>query len=137
MIELTLDMAERAAKAALAKAKALGTVMTASVVDESGRTVLIMRGDGAGFLSTDTSRAKAMAAANFKKPTKELGDMVMKGSAFWSAAPAVLKGEVLPSIGAVPITKGGKVIGAIGCGGGTGDQDHECAVAGAEALGGS
>jgi uncharacterized protein GlcG (DUF336 family) len=134
MIELTLDMAERAAKAALAKAKALGTVMTASIVDESGRTVLIMRGDGAGFLSTETSKAKAMAAANFKKPTKELGDMVMKGSAFWSAAPAVLKGEVLPSIGAVPIMKGSKVIGAIGCGGGTGDEDHECAVAGAEAV---
>jgi uncharacterized protein GlcG (DUF336 family) len=134
MIELTLDMAERAAKAALAKAKTLGTVMTASIVDESGRTVLIMRGDGAGFLSTETSKAKAMAAANFKKPTKELGDMVMKGSAFWSAAPAVLKGEVLPSIGAVPIMKGGKVIGAIGCGGGTGDEDHECAMAGAEAV---
>jgi len=134
MIELTLDMAERAAKAALAKAKTLGTVMTASIVDESGRTVLIMRGDGAGFLSTETSKAKAMAAANFKKPTKELGDMVMKGSAFWAAAPAVLKGEVLPSIGAVPITKGGKVIGAIGCGGGTGDEDHECAVAGADAV---
>jgi uncharacterized protein GlcG (DUF336 family) len=135
MIELTLDMAERAAKAALAKAKALGTVMTASVVDESGRTVLVMRGDGAGFLSTETSRAKAMAAANFKKSTKELGEMVMKGSSFWSAAPAVLKGEVLPSIGAVPITRGGKLIGAIGCGGGTGEQDHECAVAGAEAVG--
>jgi uncharacterized protein GlcG (DUF336 family) len=135
MIELTLDMAERAAKAALAKAKALGTVMTASVVDESGRTVLIMRGDGAGFLSTETSKAKAMAAANFKKPTKELGEMAMKGSSFWAAAPAVLKGEVLPSIGAVPITKGGKIIGAIGCGGGTGEQDHECAVAGAEAVG--
>jgi glc operon protein GlcG len=135
MIELTLDMAERAAKAALAKAKSLGTVMTASVVDEAGRTVLIMRGDGAGFLSTETSRAKAMAAANFKKSTKELGEMVMKGSSFWSAAPAVLKGEVLPSIGAVPIAKGGKIIGAIGCGGGTGEQDHECAVAGAEAVG--
>jgi uncharacterized protein GlcG (DUF336 family) len=128
-------MAERAAKAALAKAKGLGTVMTASVVDESGRTVLIMRGDGAGFLSTETSKAKAMAAANFKKSTKELGEMAMKGSSFWSAAPAVLKGEVLPSIGAVPITKGGKIIGAIGCGGGTGEQDHECAVAGAEAVG--
>ena len=134
MIELTLDMAERAAKAALAKAKALGTVMTASVVDEAGRTVLIMRGDGAGFFSTETSRAKAVAAANFRRPTKELGEMALKGSAFWAAAPAVLRGEVLPSIGGVPITKNGRVIGAIGCGGGTGEQDHECAVAGAEAA---
>jgi uncharacterized protein GlcG (DUF336 family) len=136
MIELTLDMAERAAKAALAKAKALGTVMTASVVDEAGRTVLVMRGDGAGFFSTETSRGKAVAAANFRRPTKELGEMALKGSAFWAAVPAVLRGEVLPSIGGVPITKGGKVIGAIGCGGGTGEQDDECAAAGAAAVGG-
>lgn len=134
MIELTLDMAERAAKAALAKAKALGTVMTASVVDEAGRTVLVMRGDGAGFFSTETSRAKAVAAANFRKPTKELGEMALKGSAFWAAVPAVLRGEILPSIGGVPIIKGGKVIGAIGCGGGTGEQDDECAAAGAAAI---
>lgn len=134
MIDLTLDMAERAAKAALAKAKTLGTVMTASVVDESGRTVLIMRGDGAGFFSADTSRKKAVAAANFRKATKELGEQAAKGSPFWAAVPAALAGEILPSIGAVPIVKDGRVIGAIGCGGGTGDQDHECAVAGAEAA---
>ena len=137
MIELTLEMAERAAKAALAKAKALGTVMTASVVDEAGRTVLVMRGDGAGFFSPQTSHAKAVAAANFRRSTKELGEMALKGSAFWAAAPSVLKGEALPSIGAVPLMKGGKVIGAIGCGGGTGEQDHECAAAGAEAIGAS
>ena len=136
MIELTLDMAERAAKAALAKAKTLGTVMTASVVDEAGRTVLVMRGDGAGFFSPDTSRAKATAAANFRRPTKELGELAQAGSAFWAAMPVVLRGEVLPSIGGVPITKGGRVIGAIGCGGGTGEQDHECALAGAAAVGG-
>jgi glc operon protein GlcG len=134
MIDLTLDMAERAAKAALAKAKSLGTVMTASVVDEAGRTVVIMRGDGAGFFSPDTSRKKAVAAANFRKATKELGEQAAKGSPFWSAVPAALAGEILPSIGAVPIVTGGRVIGAIGCGGGTGEQDHECAMAGAEAV---
>jgi uncharacterized protein GlcG (DUF336 family) len=49
--------------------------------------------------------------------------------------PAALAGEILPSIGAVPIIKAGRVIGAIGCGGGTGEQDHECAEAGAAAAG--
>jgi glc operon protein GlcG len=137
MIELTLDMAERAAQAALAKAKSLGTVMTAAVVDESGRPVVLMRGDGAGFFSTETSRAKAVAAANFRKSTKELGEQAAKGSPFWAAVPAALKGEILPSMGAVPIMKNGKCIGAIGCGGGTGEQDHDCAVAGAEAAGGA
>ena len=90
---------------------------------------------GAGFFSPQTSHAKAVAAANFRRSTKELGEMALKGSAFWAAVPAVLRGEILPSIGGVPITKGGKVIGAIGCGGGTGEQDHECAEAGAAAVG--
>jgi uncharacterized protein GlcG (DUF336 family) len=63
MIELTLDMAERAAKAALAKAKQLGTVMTASIIDEGGHTVLIMRGDGAGFFSPVRRRSARRLAA--------------------------------------------------------------------------
>ena len=110
-------------------------IVSASVVDESGRTVLIMRGDGAGFFSPETSRKKAVAAANFRKPTKELGEQAAKGSPFWAAVPAALAGEILPTIGAVPIIRAGRVIGAIGCGGGTGEQDHECAEAGAAALG--
>ena len=39
MIELTLEMAERAVKAAQARAQALGTPMTVTVVDEAGRLV--------------------------------------------------------------------------------------------------
>jgi glc operon protein GlcG len=132
MIELSLEVAERAAKAALAKAKELGTVMTVAVVDESGRTVLVMRGDGASFFSTETSRAKAVTAANFRRPTKEIGELVHNSPEFWTAAPAVLRGEVLPSMGGVPIVKNGHVIGAVGCGGGKGEQDHACALAGAE-----
>jgi glc operon protein GlcG len=46
----------------------------------------------------------------------------------------VLGGQALPSIGAVPVTSGGKLIGAVGCGGGTGEQDHLCAEAGAAAI---
>jgi uncharacterized protein GlcG (DUF336 family) len=53
---------------------------------------------------------------------------------FWAAVPAVSRGEALPSTGAVPIVGGGRVIGAIGCGGGTPDADHECALAGAAAV---
>ena len=52
------------------------------------------------------------------------------------AVPSALRGEVLPSHGGMPITVKGRVIGGIGCGGGTGEQDHECAVAGAATLAG-
>jgi uncharacterized protein GlcG (DUF336 family) len=54
---------------------------------------------------------------------------------FWGNVADVVPGQILPSIGAVPIRAQGRVIGAIGCGGGTGEQDHECAVAGAAAVG--
>jgi uncharacterized protein GlcG (DUF336 family) len=135
MIDMTLEMAETAVKAAQAKARGLRAPMTVTVVDEAGRLVLSARGDGTGFFSTETSRAKAMAAASFKKRTAELADMVAKGG-FWSIAPTVLQGQILPTLGGSPIMRGGRLIGAIGCGGGTGEQDQECSDAGAAAVAG-
>jgi uncharacterized protein GlcG (DUF336 family) len=76
-----------------------------------------------------------MAAASFKRRTAELADLVAKGG-FWSIVPTVLHGQILPTLGGSPITRSGRVIGAIGCGGGTGEQDQECADAGAAALAG-
>ncbi len=134
MIEIKLELAERAVKAALAKAGELGTSMTVSVVDEAGRLVLCARGDGAGFFTPETSRAKAVAAAAFRRPTKDMGELREAAPAFWGNVATVLEGQGLPSIGAVPITSQGQVIGAIGCGGGTGEQDHICAEAGAATV---
>jgi len=134
MIEMTLEIAEKALRAAQGKAKALNSPMSVTVVDEAGRLVLAARGDGTGFFSSDTSRAKAMAAAAFKKPNSELAPMVAKGG-FWAIVPTVLKGEILPTLGGAPIVLGGRVIGAIGCGGGTAEHDQECADAGAAAAG--
>jgi uncharacterized protein GlcG (DUF336 family) len=135
MIEMTLEIAERAARAALAKAAAMGIPMTVSVVDEAGRLVLTLKGNGTGFLTTETSRAKAAASAAFKRSTREMVEGAKTNPVFWSIMPTVARGEILPSTGAVPIVAGGRVIGAIGCGGGSPDQDHECAQAGAEAVG--
>jgi len=136
MLEMTLELAERAARGSFAKAASMKVAMTVCVVDEAGRLVLIMRGDRTGFLTTDTSRAKAVASAAFRRPTRELVEMQKANPVFWSAVPAVSRGEALPSTGAVPIIVGSRVIGAIGCGGGSPEEDHECAVAGAAAAGG-
>jgi glc operon protein GlcG len=136
MIDLTLAMAETALRAAQAKAKALGAPMTVTVVDEGGRLVLCARGDGTGFLTPDTSRAKATAAAAFRRSTAELTAFGAKGWGFWQVMPIVAQGEVLPTLGGAPIAIGGRVIGGIGCGGGTGEQDQECADAGAAAVNG-
>ena len=133
MIQMTLQVAEIAVHAAQDKAKALGTPMTVTVVDEAGRLVLSARGDGTGFFTPETSRAKAVAAAAFKRPTKELADLVAQGG-FWALVPTVLQGQALPTLGGTPIVSGGQVIGGIGCGGGTGLQDQECSDAGAGAV---
>jgi len=133
MIQMTLQVAEIAVRAAQDKAKALGTPMTVTVVDEAGRLVLSARGDGTGFFTPETSRAKAVATAAFKRPTKELADLVAQGG-FWALVPTVLQGQALPTLGGTPIVSGGQVIGGIGCGGGTGQQDQECADAGAGAV---
>ena len=133
MIDMTLEVAERVFRAAQARATALGTPMTITVVDEAGRLVLSARGDGTGFFTPETSRAKAVAAAAFRRPTAELAELAAKGG-FWSAVPTILQGQALPTAGGAPIATGGRVIGAVGCGGGTGEQDHDCAMAGAAAA---
>lgn len=133
MIEMTLAMAEQAVRAAQARARELGTPMTVTVVDEAGRLVLSARGDGTGFFTPETSRAKAVAAAAFRKSTSELVAGVPKGG-FWTLMPTALGGQALPTPGGAPIVRGGRVVGGIGCGGGTGEQDQERADAGAAAL---
>jgi glc operon protein GlcG len=137
MAELTLAMAEKAVKAAQARARELGTPMSVTVVDAAGRLVLCARGDGTGFFTPETSRAKAVAAAAFRRPTKEMVNLRESAPAFWGNVAAVLGGQALPSIGAVPVFSSGSLIGAVGCGGGTGEQDHLCAEAGAAAMTGS
>jgi uncharacterized protein GlcG (DUF336 family) len=134
VIDMTLEIAEKAVSAAQARARELGTPITVTVVDEAGRLVLCARGDGTGFLTPDTSRGKAVVAANFRRTTKEMVELAKDHALFWNALSSLVPGQVLPSTGGVPITVGGRVIGAIGCGGGTGEQDHQCAVAGAAVV---
>jgi glc operon protein GlcG len=131
MVELTLEMAEQALRAAQARARELGAPMTVTVVDEGGRLVLCARADATGFFTPETSRAKAVAAAAFRRSTTELAELAAKGSAFWKTVPVILEGQALPTPGGAPLVRGGRVIGGIGCGGGTGEQDQQCADAGA------
>ena len=134
MVELTLEMAEQALRAALARARELGSPMTVTVVDEGGRLVLCARGDNTGFFTPETSKAKAVAAAAFRRSTTELSELAAKGSAFWKTVPVILEGQALPTPGGAPLLRGGRVIGGIGCGGGTGEQAQQCADAGAATV---
>ena len=134
MIDMSLKIAEKAARAAQARARELGTPITVTVVDEAGRLVLSARGNGTGFFTPETSRGKAVAAAAWRRSTKEMAEAAPEYSLFWNALSGLVPGQVLPSTGGVPISVDGRVIGAIGCGGGTGEQDQQCALAGAAAV---
>ena len=134
MIEMTLELAEKIAKAALEKSKELNRPMSVSVVDESGRLVYYSRSDGAGFFTFETSRAKAMAAASFKRSTMEITRNKELNPLLWYSLPSVVPGQALPSPGGMPIWRDNHLIGAIGIGGGSPEEDQACCEAGVKTV---
>ena len=124
-------IAEQAVKAALTKAAELGISMSVAVVDESGTLVYFVKGDATGLHTFETARGKAVAAAAFRRPTTEMLDSIRNNPAFWAS---LAKLDMVPGAGGCPLTQHGVLIGAIGCGGGIGDEDEQCAEAGARAV---
>ena len=74
--------------------------------------------------SMDIAIGKAKAAATYRRPTRAFADVINKGG----PATATLPG-VFASPGGVPLMADGKVIGAVGASGATGDQDEQCSKA--------
>lgn len=131
---MNLERANKVVCAARKKAEQIGISATVTVVDKAGRLVVTMRGDGTGYLTTETSKGKAKASAAFGISTREMERLYTETkSLFWSALPGFAS-EVLPTTGACPLFEDGKLIGAVGCGGGTKEQDHLCAEAGALSI---
>ncbi len=86
--------------------------------------------DDTQIASVRIAIAKANSAATFRRPTRVFADGINKGG---TPATATLPG-VIGSPGGNPIVVGGKIIGAVGVSGVTGDQDEQCAKAGVSAL---
>ena len=129
---MTQTLAEKVVKSAQAKAMSLGIDMSVAVVDESGNLVYFVRGDNCSFHTAETARGKAVMAAGFRRPTDELLPGFQANPAFWAAIAGPLR--LVPGGGGYPLTKDGVMIGAVGCGGGLGSEDEECAGAGAKAI---
>ena len=134
MIEMTLELAEKIANAAHDKSREFNKPMSVSIVDESGRMVYFSRADGAGFYTFDTSKAKAMAAASFKRSTIEIDQNKDQNPLLWFSVSSVIPGQALPSPGGRPIFKDDHCIGAIGVGGGLPEEDDACCEAGQNAV---
>ena len=115
----------------LEQAKKNNWFMAISVVGPAGDLVYFEKMDNTQYASVAISQHKARVAATFRRPTKAFEDNLAKGSEF--IYQLTLDG-MIGSQGGIPIIIAGKLIGAIGCSGGTGPQDLQTCTAGAGAL---
>ena len=129
---LTLAEANQAVQSALARAKELNIKISVAVCDAGGRLVAFNRMDGALWAGAYGSQGKAIASAAFARPSGELQERA--GSPIIQGIAAAEGGHMIPSQGAVPIIRTGVVDGACGVGGGTAQQDEDCARAGVAKL---
>lgn len=119
--------------AAEKRAEEIGQPMNIAVVDDGGNLVSHVRMDGAWIGSIDISINKAFTSRAFDIQTKDLGDNSQPGNQFYGIH-ASNHGRIMIFAGGIPHTRDGKVIGAIGVSGGSGEQDQTVAEAGAAAL---
>ena len=128
---LTLEAAKRMAAAAEAEAQKNNWTVSVAVVDDGGQLLLFQRMDNTKLVAIDIAIRKARTAVFFQGETKGLEEEVTK-----QGRTALLPIDgFMPLEGGIPLTVEGKVIGAIGVSGVTGEQDAQCAKAGAAALG--
>jgi uncharacterized protein GlcG (DUF336 family) len=130
---VTLSDARRIVAAAERKAAEIGQPMNIAVADSGGNLVTHVRMDGAWIGSIDISIKKAFTSRAFDIATKDLAEHSQSGDQFFGIH-ASNDGRVMIFAGGVPLARDGKVVGAIGVSGGSGEQDHAVAVAGAEAF---
>jgi glc operon protein GlcG len=128
---ITADRATRIVNAVLAEARKHPSWQFAiSVVDPSGDLVYFYRMDGAQLGSIRISEGKARTAARFRRESRAFYNAFETGHQYV----ATLDPTLVASPGGFPLVENGKLIGAVGCSGGTGDQDATVCKAGADAL---
>jgi uncharacterized protein GlcG (DUF336 family) len=127
---VTLADARRVIAAAEKKAAEIKQPMNIAVVDAGGNLVSHVRMDGAWIGSIDISINKAFTSRAFDISTKDLATFSQSGGQFFGIHVSN-HGRIMIFAGGIPLKREGKVVGAIGVSGGTGDQDHAVAEAGA------
>jgi glc operon protein GlcG len=126
---ISLQKAEDAIHAAVAEANKRGWQLNIAVVDSGGNLVTFSRMDGAQLASISIAEHKARASAKFRRPTRAFEEAVQKGIAYIATLD-----DVVAARGGIPLIEDGKLIGAIGCSGGTGSQDEVVCGVGAATI---
>jgi glc operon protein GlcG len=127
---ISMDRAQGLIQAAVAESNKRGWAMNVAVVDTNGDLVAFGRMDGAQLASVPISQHKARVAARYRRPTRAFEDAVVKAGFNY----ILTLDDVIASRGGIPLVENGKLIGAIGCSGGTGSQDEATCTAAASTI---
>lgn len=133
-MKLTLELANRMADAALARAEELGIRVTFAFADASGDLVIVKRMDGAPGFTVPIASSMAYTSAYFRRDGEPLVDRYM--APWFHGLVLQSGGKILPSQGGLVLRdpESGAVLGATGVSGGTGEQDKLCAQAAIQAA---
>ncbi|MET9650967.1 MULTISPECIES: heme-binding protein [unclassified Streptomyces] len=131
---LTTQDAEVLLSAARRAAESAGVTVSVSVLDAGGHLLAFRRDDRAVLVSGETSTRKAYTALQLDSATADLVDLVKPDGPFHSLTTA-LDRPLLFIAGGLPVHRDGRLIGAIGVGGGAPEQDHGFATAAVATLG--
>jgi uncharacterized protein GlcG (DUF336 family) len=136
-MSLTLDQANRIIAGALESSRQAGHAPMAVVaLDAAGHTVSAQRQDGASMFRIDIATGKAWASIAMGAASRVLTQRAKDLPAFFGALAATGQGRFIPQTGAVLVKDdAGRVIGAVGASGGTGDQDEAICIAGVQSAG--
>ena len=130
---ISLNDARRMIAAAEKKAAEIGQPMNIAVVDAGANLIAHVRMDGAWIGSIDISINKAYTSRAFDISTRDLAQHSQSGGQFFGIHVSN-SGRIMIFAGGIPLKRDGKIVGAIGVSGGSGEQDHAVADAGAAAL---
>lgn len=126
---ISLEKADMVINAAAAEARKHDWKMNIAVYDAGGNLVAFKRMDGAQLASIQIAEHKAKAAVMFRRESKAFEAAIQGGNNY-----VITLDGAIGSRGGIPLVLDGKMIGAIGCSGGTGSQDEASCKAGAAAL---
>ena len=127
---ISLARARAAVAGAVAEADKHGWPLNVAVLDSGANLVAFERMDGAQLASIAISQHKARAAVKFRRPTKVFEQAVQENDQRY----LLTFDDIFTSRGGIPLIEDGKLIGAIGCSGGTGSQDEVACLAGARTV---
>ncbi|MEU6975507.1 MULTISPECIES: heme-binding protein [unclassified Streptomyces] len=130
---LSTTEAEALISSARRAAEAAGVSVSVTVLDAGGHLLAFRRDDRAVLISGETSTRKAYTALQLDAPTADLVDLVKPDGPFHSL-PTALDRPLLFIAGGIPVHRDGRLIGAIGVGGGAPEQDHGFATTALQEL---